>query len=194
MNKGTLVMILLALAFALTACSLGGSSGTASEALTPESKLALGTLRLENTEQAIDSKEAAELLPLWQLLDELKSNEAAAQAEIDAVVEKIQLTMTADQIQAINKMGLTQADATVISESQSTSSSTATNKSSSSQSSAAGGPAMAGGMPLDPGGMPPGGPSSSSGQSSTASKSQTSNDTTSLVQQVIKLLESKMQN
>ena len=65
----------------LTACTAPASTSGASPAtgaqaapLSADSELAVGILKLENTAQAVDAKEAAELLPLWQLLSELKSS------------------------------------------------------------------------------------------------------------------------
>jgi hypothetical protein len=81
-------------------------------ALPVESQLMLGTLRLEGTPQAVDSAEAADLIPLYLLLRQLTTSGSAAQAEIDATLEAIQQAMTAEQIQAISAMKLTQSDLT----------------------------------------------------------------------------------
>jgi hypothetical protein len=107
------------LAIGLAAC--GGSNqaaaGTANpdrlntdynDALPVETQLILGTLKLEGTPQAVDPQTAAQLLPLYQLLQQLTASGTAAQAEIDTVLEQIQATMTTDQIHAIAAMKLTQ--------------------------------------------------------------------------------------
>jgi hypothetical protein len=107
------------LAVALAACGSANSpsAGTANpdrlntnydSALPVETQLVLGTLKLEGTPQAVDPAMAAELLPLYTLLQQLTSSGSAAQAEIDAVLEQIQDTMTSDQIHAIAAMKLTQ--------------------------------------------------------------------------------------
>jgi hypothetical protein len=75
-----------------------------------EMKLMLGTVRLDETEYAIDAEQAADLLPLWKTLRSLASSETAAQAEVDAVITAIQEAMTADQIGTIESMGLTMQD------------------------------------------------------------------------------------
>jgi hypothetical protein len=75
-----------------------------------EMQLMLGTVKLDETEQAIDSQQAAELLPLWRALSSLASSDTAAQAEVDAVISSIQDGMTAEQIEAIEAMGLTMQD------------------------------------------------------------------------------------
>ena len=101
------------------------------------------------------------------------------------------------------EVGLTQQDIAAFSQEQSTLSSTRASPGSSSQGSAPGGPGIAaGGPPLDAGGgFPldggaPAGLSSISTQSTTVSGSQTSSGagSTWLIQQVIKLLEGKIQN
>jgi hypothetical protein len=79
-------------------------------ALPVETQLVLGTLKLEGIAQAVDSATAAQLLPLYTLLEQLDTSGTAAQAELDAVLEQLQSSMTADQIQAIAAMKLTQAD------------------------------------------------------------------------------------
>ena len=111
----TLILILL-----LTAC--GSNTGSATEASTNtgfdpgsqelelSTQLALGTLKLEGTDLAVTSDQAAELLPLWQVFDSLSSSDTAAPEEVTAVVEQIQETMTPEQIQAIEKMALTNQD------------------------------------------------------------------------------------
>ena len=73
-------------------------------------KLAIGTLKLEGTEYAIASDQAADLLPLWQVLKSLSSSDSAAPEEVTAVTEQIQETMTAEQLQAIEKMAITSED------------------------------------------------------------------------------------
>ena len=108
------------LALSLTACGSANASsaGTANpdrlntnydKALPVETQLVLGTLKLEGTPQAVDPAMAAQLIPLYTLLQQLTGSGSAAQAEIDAVLEQIQSTMTADQIHAIAAMKLTQS-------------------------------------------------------------------------------------
>ena len=72
--------------------------------------LVLGTLKLENTDQAVSSEQAKELLPMWQVYLSLNNNSTAAQAEIDGLVEQIQETMSTEQMNAISEMNLTQQD------------------------------------------------------------------------------------
>lgn len=115
-----IIFLTLILTLLLTAC--GGSTETASSANTdtqfdPNSRelplstqLAIGTLKLEDTDQAVASDQAAELLPLWQVLNSLTSSDSAAPEEISAITEQIQETMTPEQLQAIENMGITGQD------------------------------------------------------------------------------------
>jgi phage baseplate assembly protein gpV len=82
------------------------------DALPVETQLVLGTLKLEGTPQAVDSAAAAKLVPLYTLLEQMTTSGTSAQAEIDAVLDQIQGTMTTDQIHAIAAMKLTQKDMT----------------------------------------------------------------------------------
>ncbi len=116
-----LVLLACVLALALTAgCSsrptvepastapyTGALSTTHEDALDVTSQLALGTLKLEGTENAITEAQAAQLLPFWKVL-----GGSALQVERErlAVAEQIETAMTQAQIAAIAAMALTQAD------------------------------------------------------------------------------------
>ncbi|MEE9215895.1 MAG: hypothetical protein V3U32_00525 [Anaerolineales bacterium] len=73
-------------------------------------QLILGTLQLENSDLAVDSKQAAELIPLWRALRSLSNSDTAAEAEIEALINQIQDTMTAEQIEAIASLDLSDVD------------------------------------------------------------------------------------
>lgn len=113
MKRNVLPALLLISALILAGCggasAAGGRFGSAP--LTPESKLAIGTLNLENTPQAVDPAMAAKLLPLWQLLAQLDGSASTAPEEIQAVVDQIRATMSPAQVQAIDSMNITSADA-----------------------------------------------------------------------------------
>ena len=127
MRKLGLWIALVTIVFVLTACGAGspassgsGGGGTSNSGfrpsgnrntpLTPEAKLALGTIKLEGTAQAVDAKMAAKLIPLWQLMDQLKTSSSSAPQEVSAVEDQIKSTMAPDQLNTINGMKLTQAD------------------------------------------------------------------------------------
>ena len=123
MNKKTLVLLTVAvlLGFMLAAC--GGSSAQSSTSGSTEAAGALagtslsqvnvllvGTLKLEDTDQAVTKEEAAQLLPLWQAYLSLSNSQTAAEAEVEALLKQIQSTMTTQQLQAIEAMNLTSTD------------------------------------------------------------------------------------
>jgi len=109
------VGILLGLMVTLAACSVPGLSQGSDEgdtsaepfALPQSIQLAVGTLMLEETPQAVTAEQAQELLPLWQMLRTLQQSDTAAQAEIEAVLNQIQAAMTPEQLAAIEEMDLT---------------------------------------------------------------------------------------
>lgn len=104
---------LIVLAILLTAC---GSSVTntpmnaTNSDMPTATQLALGSLKLDETDNAITAEQAVDLLPMWQVYEELLNSDTAAQEEIDALTEQIQETMTSEQMQAITDMQLTQQD------------------------------------------------------------------------------------
>lgn len=84
--------------------------GANQQGLSLPEKLAVGTLKLEGTSTAVTAKEAADLLPMWQVYSSLITSDTAAQEEKDALIQQIQGTMTSDQIKAIDSLNLTQRD------------------------------------------------------------------------------------
>ena len=117
MKKVPLLITWITILFMLAACGSSSastntfrSSTGGNRPLNPESKLALGTIKLEGTSQAVDPEMAANLLPLWQLLFQLNTSSSTAPQEVTAVVDQIQTTMTPAQIKTINGMQFTQAD------------------------------------------------------------------------------------
>ena len=224
MKKAPLLTILFALLFVVTACgsgsastnSVGGgnastnsfrSNAAASTPLDAESKLALGTLKLEGTKQAIDPKMAANLIPLWQLLYQLKSSTSSAPQEVTAVVDQIKATMTPVQVSTINNMTLSQADIfTAFQQANESSGTTSTGTSGSTGRNRGGGGGFifaggpGGGGPPGGGGFPGGGAGGGVSTSSTQTPAQVAqaaqarqNAVSSLlINQVIKLLQSKL--
>lgn len=119
MNRSTLLMLLI-FTLLITACGASapdaagpasvGSGDPAAGELSPSMQVAIGTLRLDETDNAVTAEQAQELLPLWQTMQVLSESDTAAQQELDALVEQIQETMTAEQRQAITDMNLTRKD------------------------------------------------------------------------------------
>jgi hypothetical protein len=79
------------------------------DALTIKNQLLLGTLRLEETGEAITSEQARTLLPLWQGYAALTASGTAATEEIESVQNQIVEAMTDEQVAAIVDMRLTNA-------------------------------------------------------------------------------------
>lgn len=175
MKKVFLVIGLIA-ALVLGACSSAETGAPAAEAgaagevqlsadyddaLSVQAQLALGTVRLEETELAVDEAQAAELLPLWRALQSLSSSDTAAAAEIEAVVNQIQDTMTPAQIEAIAAMALTTETLAELMESGELAPAGFGRGAAAGDASGEGGPAgfPPGGLPAGgfPGGGPPGG-------------------------------------
>lgn len=86
-------------------------------ALSTETQLALGTLKLEQTDLAVNEQSASELLPLWQAMQSLRNSDMAAEQEIIAVINQIQDMMDADQVSSIAEMKLTEESMTAMIES-----------------------------------------------------------------------------
>jgi hypothetical protein len=113
MKKALFGLTIIVLLFVLVACSktsnASGASGN-SAALSSQAELLIGTFKLENTDLAVSSDQAAKLLPLWQTLQSLTTSNTAATEEINSVVDQIKSTMTAAQMDKITAMKLTQQD------------------------------------------------------------------------------------
>ena len=117
MKKVKFLGVLVSLTLILVAC--GGADGAANtattalnedypNALTIQTQLTLGTLKLEETDLAVDSAQATELLTLWQAIRSLSSSDITAEGEIEAIVNQILDTMSPEQLEAIAAMELTQ--------------------------------------------------------------------------------------
>ncbi len=90
------------------AASGASASGDASLSEMDDSTvLALGTLLLEGTENAVMPEQAAALLPLWQAI---RGGGLQGNAETAAVLKQIKAQMTAEQLSAIDAMALTVED------------------------------------------------------------------------------------
>jgi hypothetical protein len=73
-------------------------------------KLLVGTLKLEETDNAVTSDQAAKLLPLWQAYLSLSNSDTTAEAEVDGLLKQIEGTMTTQQSDAISQLNLTSTD------------------------------------------------------------------------------------
>lgn len=120
----TKFFLLIILALTLAACSSATPSAAPAldsyvsdtldtnydGAISARNQLALGTLRLADSANAISPEQAETLLPLWQVLLNSQKSGTGADAEINAVLQSIEESLTAEQIAAIKAMQLTQTD------------------------------------------------------------------------------------
>ena len=88
--------------------SASGLSEAFEGALPVEAQLIAGTLLLDDTELAVGPEQAEMLLPLWKAYNSLSQSDTAAEVEISAIFRQIQDSMTAEQINAIAGMEITQ--------------------------------------------------------------------------------------
>jgi hypothetical protein len=114
--------IIVTLSMVLAACSsssnsassMTGTNGTAGAqgetSLSKVNMLLVGTLKLDGTDQSVSADEAAKLLPLWQAYRSLSNSQTAAEAEVDALLDQIESSMTAEQVKAIEALNLTNTD------------------------------------------------------------------------------------
>jgi hypothetical protein len=82
------------------------------DAASARSQLALGTLRLEDSDLVLSKDQAITLLPLWQALLALESSDTTASEELAAVQNQIILGMNENQLTAISAMQITNTDLT----------------------------------------------------------------------------------
>jgi hypothetical protein len=203
--KKILFIILTILLITLTACSTsstGRLTGSTTSDLPAATQLAVGTLKLAGTEQAVTAEQAKDLLVDWETYKQLAQSDTAAQEEISGLVIQIQETMTDEQMKAIDDMNITQQDVFASMQGVTV---TVSTTSDSSVSVPSGGSAGSGGMPTgghpDDGGMPPDGgiggditvPASSTGQTQSAQASTSAGATvgtpTVLIEAVIQSLQ-----
>jgi hypothetical protein len=86
-------------------------NGTAQAQTMPvDSITGIGIIKLEGTENAIDSETAANLLPLFKALKALSTNSNTSVAEMSALNKQIKNTLTAEQLTAIENLKITTAD------------------------------------------------------------------------------------
>jgi hypothetical protein len=164
-KKALFISIILALAASLAACSSVSVAGVSASLLSSsqsrlnssssqavESKLAIGTLKLEGTDLAITATQANTLLPLWKAVRSLSNDSNTTATEMAALYAQIEESMTAEQLKAIQDVTWTQADVSSLQKSyaaqtvQNSQKTTTTTSSTSSSMQADGGPMPGGDM------------------------------------------------
>lgn len=171
MKKVGLTLLLIMVVGMLAACSgtatatqAAAASDTSASDSQLNSMLAVGTIKLEGTDQAVTAEQAATLLPLWKGINVLSSSDTVTTAEIQAVYRQIREAMTAEQLQAISAMNLTQDDLSALMEQYGLNNIVSETTSDSSGSSGFSGfSGFPGGGDMPSGGMPSGGSMPSGG-------------------------------
>jgi hypothetical protein len=111
------IVAVLVIGLILAGCGAGvetstSAGGIASKQLSDAETLALGTLKLEDTAQAVNAAQAVELLPLWKAAQSLSTSQTISTVEMDALYAQIREAMTPEQIKAIDAMDFTEAEIT----------------------------------------------------------------------------------
>jgi hypothetical protein len=206
-GQAGLILPAMALVLALTGCASVGSTTNSSDATIVEAaKLALGTINLEGTNQAVNVELASQLLPLWQLMADMSVSTTAAPEELAAVVDELKTTMTADQLSAIDAMEMPDSEIAAATQGAGTAAAAASGAAGTASQPAQaamdpalggelGGDMAGGGMPMD-GGAP--GPQGSTVTTSNGAKSNPGSSqnagSNAIFARVITLLESKLQS
>ena len=84
-----------------------------SDAANIRSQLAYSTIKLAETSNAITPEQARALIPLWQAVISLSGDTTTATEELTAVQDQITAALTAEQLQAIAGMQITNAGLSV---------------------------------------------------------------------------------
>ncbi|MBK7456191.1 MAG: hypothetical protein IPJ46_21465 [Anaerolineales bacterium] len=80
-----------------------------SDAANLRSQLAYGTIKLADTPNAVTPEQAKSMIPLWQAVISLSGDTTTATEELTAVQDQITAALTAEQLQAIAEMKITNA-------------------------------------------------------------------------------------
>ena len=72
--------------------------------------LALGSLKLSETDHPLTKEQAPQMLMLWQALNNLTQSGTSAEEEVSALLSQIELAFSPEQIASINAMKLTQTE------------------------------------------------------------------------------------
>lgn len=121
--KKTVMIILVGFMLVVSACGSSsqaaasatpGTDGLEATSLTIYEKLAIGTLKLEGTDLAVDGKTAAALLPLWKAARALQASDTISSLEMAALYQQIEDTMSSEQVKAIEAMTFSDDDITAL--------------------------------------------------------------------------------
>ena len=80
------------------------------DAASLRNQLAFGTMKLDDTANAVTPEQAKALIPFWQAIIALSGDDTTASEELTAVQNQIVAALTPEQLQAIAAMQLTNAN------------------------------------------------------------------------------------
>ncbi len=80
------------------------------DAANVRSQLAYGTIKLEDTSNAITAEQAKAMIPLWQAIISLSGDTTTASEELTAVQDQLTAILNETQLQSIAEMQITNAD------------------------------------------------------------------------------------
>lgn len=118
MKKYISLLAVIVFTLGLAACSTQSSltqaispfASNTSQSQTTAAELAAGTLKLQDTDNAVTGGQASELLTLWLAYKEVSTSDYSTQMEKEALVTQISESMTDSQLSAIEAMNLTEVD------------------------------------------------------------------------------------
>ncbi len=188
LTLATFTLILTACASTSGTPASAPNSGPGAVELPAQARLVLGVIKLDETDSAVTAEQAAELLPMFYVLQDLNESDTAAQEEIDGLINQIQETLTADQTQAVADMSLSMRDVFSIASGNSGS----TNSSNASSTTGGGGGGGFDGPPDMGGGMPGGNAGTGSTSNSNAMPAMNTSTPSAVFDAVIELLQKKI--
>ena len=121
--KRILIFTLILSALLIAACGANSAAPTTGDVYTSanlptnyenampvRNQLAIGTMKLDGTPNAVTAEQAKKLIPLYQALRGTSTSGGSSQQEISALLTQIEGTMTPAQLSAIRDMKLAFAD------------------------------------------------------------------------------------
>jgi hypothetical protein len=197
--KKVLFNLLIIFTITLTACSTSSTStanGSTENGLPIATQLAVGTLKLAGTDQAVTADQAKDLVVYWETYKQLTQSDTAAQAEFDGLIAQIEEALTADQMQAITDMNITQQDVFASTQGVTVAPSSSSSSTVGAPAGSAGGGGMpVGGPPANGGGAPPDGgmPADMSGAVSSTDQTQNTQTVSSVPSALIETVIQSLQ-
>lgn len=123
MKKTLVIISIMVILLLAAACAPAASTSTEptsvagaylnteyDDAANLRSQLAFGIIKLADTSVPVNQEQAQALIPLWQGIIALSGESTTASEELIAIQDQITTTLTAEQLNAIAEMQITNAD------------------------------------------------------------------------------------